>query len=283
MNYRNAPENDETTELSNVEDTKLRELLGSLPRVDAPRNFEFAVKSEIARRQTEMPKTPSFLPILRFVLPLCLIILFGGFVAFNLLFSANIKDVPEVAEKIAPPPEIRITPEITSNPAPVSNNPSNADLKKQETAAISSQNKKTASGTRTNFPKNSVHSQTIDEEENKFAGTIESASKEGRNVLPKGINPNQKITPPANLAGQNSFTAAEILREIGIETDANLQVKTVKHNSPAERAGVKNGDVVEAIDDRKITPETTFTESSGGKTLHLLRGSQKIAAELGKP
>ncbi len=74
-----------------------------------------------------------------------------------------------------------------------------------------------------------------------------------------------------------------MLSEIGIEIvleDGKHEVKSVTKNSLAERSGVKVGDVVEAIDGKKISDEPFSGRTIKVKTLTVLRGAKKIEIAL---
>ena len=84
--FKNKAEEIETL---NADDEKLRQMLGGLKKVGAPKNFDFHLKARIANAKPEDFRKPLLLPWLRYVLPLCVIVLLAGFAIFNLSFSAG--------------------------------------------------------------------------------------------------------------------------------------------------------------------------------------------------
>ncbi len=63
------------------EQTLVWQMIEDLPRVDAPKNFDFRVKARIADAKPTNFQ-PRFFPVLRYVLPLSLAVLILGFFGF---------------------------------------------------------------------------------------------------------------------------------------------------------------------------------------------------------
>ncbi len=262
---------------------KIRQLLGELKRFDAPPNFDFGLRRKIAAHQPETVKKSRLLPVLRLALPLSLLILFAAFVGFDLFLSPQIGDVPAVAENILPPPPKN---SVVAENAPVNTaSPNVLQIPNfRETAAqITVPNPKAAKPISPATGKSEKPSLAKDSEED-FSGTRDSALTSSRTILPKGLNQNQKPAAAENVLNNKPITVRQILSQLGIEADFaedNWKVRSVKEHSLAERSGVKNGDLLEAIDDRELDSETVFTQSYSGKTIHLTRDGKKIALNLG--
>ncbi len=277
-NTQNELANDEVL---SGDEGKLRQMLGGLKRIDAPQNFDFALRRKIAEHQPETAGKINFLPFLRFALPFCLLVLFAGFVGFDLFLSPHIADVPAVAENIPPRP---ISPTIAENSpiSPISPSVSQVQTVKEISAApVAPKIPKTINKVLPTTRKDENQNLTKDED---FVGTRDSAITSSRPILPKGLNQNQKPLTTENVLNNNPIPAQQILSQIGIEADyaeTNWRVKTVKEKSLAERSGVKNGDLIEAIDDRKLDFDTVFTQTYSGKTIHIIRDGKKITLDLG--
>src|SRR5258706_9316882 len=80
------------------EDEPLSKLLGALKHVEAPNDFDFRVKARIADGKP-VERSASWLPAsIRYAVPLVLLLLVGGYFAFNAFYSAKKIDAPAVAE-----------------------------------------------------------------------------------------------------------------------------------------------------------------------------------------
>ena len=99
---------------------------------------------------------------------------------------------------------------------------------------------------------------------------------------PKQPNFNVNIMPPKTLNdGQNSVIAVEKILSInGINADfenGKWKVKSVAPNSLGESSGIKQNDVIEAVDDLLLSGKTIKGDSFKGKELTITRdGERKI-------
>ena len=113
-------------------------------------------------------------------------------------------------------------------------------------------------------------------------GSRDIAVKKPSIRLPAGI-PNQSIETSPNVNNVKNLTDERVLSEIGVEIvlqNGNRTVKSVKQNSLAKRSGVKVGDVIEAIDGKKLSVEPTRSKTVAVKNLTVLRGADKIEISL---
>lgn len=272
--------------------TKLWLLMEEMPRVEAPNNFDFRVKARIAQGKP-VESRASFFPALRYVLPVAFVVLLIGFIAFNANYftGANPIQTAAIVPQTAP-----VTNQIPANSFAESN-----PIATPETApriagtiaqSIENPNLKPTSPRReTQFvvdrqvrrlPKVVVRENPRDEE---GGGSRDNAfTPPPPPILPEGFNtkPPTQNQPNANIGNQqNQLKDAQILEFIGIETVADRggrKVKSVKSDSLADRSGVKVGDVVEAIDGKKVSEEPRT--SNEGKTLTVKRGAERIEIKL---
>ncbi len=99
MNYRNLTENKiKDSEILSAEDEKIRSLLGNLKRVGAPKDFDFRLKARFANAKSKKDYRTQFLPALRYVLPLSLVLLICAAVVFNSVYFADTQNVSPIAE-----------------------------------------------------------------------------------------------------------------------------------------------------------------------------------------
>jgi len=78
------------------DEEQVRRLLGELNRVEAPNDFYFGVKARIAKGKPA-EKVATWLPVtVRYAVPLVLLVLVGGYFAFNAFYSLNVTSIPVV-------------------------------------------------------------------------------------------------------------------------------------------------------------------------------------------
>ncbi|MGI8787414.1 MAG: hypothetical protein ACR2HG_06615 [Pyrinomonadaceae bacterium] len=266
------------------EQTLVWQMIDDLPQVDAPKNFDFLVKARIADSKPANYSPPLF-PVLRYVLPLGLAILILGFFVFKTANFSSDNAAPQMAQVVSPTPiEKTISTNDSSSeqisvattaknekPAPDFSNANIESSKPKNTALFVAEKSKPRIGN----DKKDV--------ENNFNGSRMSASKPPLVFTPKGFDLNSNVRVSPNSVGANSITDEQILAQLGIEIvseNGNRIIKSVKQNSLAGRSGVKVGDVVEAIDGRKISDEPIRGNTIEGKTLTVRRGAEKVEITL---
>jgi len=268
------------------EQTRVWQMIDVLPRVDAPVNFDFRVKARIANsKSTDFQSR--FFPVLRYVMPLGIIVLLLGLIAFNTNYFSG-DNATQVAVTVPPRSIEKET--TASNPSftnqnilPTNRNEnlvasrSNAnpvfvkDTQETQIATVNSKKRQ-----RTETPKKKT-------EENDGMMSRDSTLSKAKVTLPPGLDPNRRIEIAPNPGNTKSFAAEEILPFLGIEIvlqNENRTVKSIKQNSLAERSGVKVGDAIEAIDGKKISGEPLSGRTIEVKTLTVLRGAKKIEIAL---
>ncbi len=288
MNY--LPNKD--GEILSLEDEKLRQMIGDLQRIDAPKDFDFRLKARMAKAKSSDFK-PRFLPALRYVLPLSAILVIFAFVILNGLYFPDSQAVSQV-EEITPKPNIEKGSSPIIQTANVFNAAKDAESVvevlpiKQEQAKVEKNVKPSAKELQfvsvkspTVIPKKNL---VVKEElKDDGGGSRVSAASVSPVITPNGINLNSPPQTPSNSENLPSLNAQEILSQLGIEasfTDASWKVKSVKKYSLAENSGVQIGDVVEAIDGEKLSDKPLHSKSIAGKTLTILRGAEKIEISL---
>ena len=266
--------------------TRVWQMIDGLKRVDAPNDFDFRVKAKIAGANPANLQT-RFFPVLRYAIPLAVIVLLFGLIAFNTSYFSG-GNASQVAVTV---PSTAIEKEITANNPSVNNqnistvvvsessaaNQPNAntvfvkDTQKKQIAVVNTRKKP-----QTETPKKNV-------EEIDGISSRDSAVSEPPVTLPLGINPNQPVKTLPNVNDSNSVGDEEVLRILGIEAvreSENLKVKTVRKDSSAERSDVKVGDVIEAIDGIKLSAEPLRGKRIEVKNLTVVRGTAKIEITL---
>ncbi|MGI8639804.1 MAG: PDZ domain-containing protein [Pyrinomonadaceae bacterium] len=277
-------------EILSVEDGKLRQMIKSLRRVNAPKDFDFRLKARIANTQPNEFQ-PRFLPVLRYVLPLSVVVLVFTFVIINGVYFADNKQIAETVpqtpienkitptndSQIAPPDLIKVPVQSAPNSDFADLNQPKIQLKSKETIPVREPKfvvVKFPKKPQTELPKKKI----ID-----GGGSRDSAVSPPIIITPNGIPSNDTVGISPNTENANSKTAEQILLPLGIETvseNGKLRIKTVKRKSIAERSGVQVGDLIEAIDGEKLSDGTIRTKTIEGKQITVVRGTEKIKISL---
>lgn len=293
MNYQNLPNND--GEILSLEDEQVRQMIGDLKRIDAPKDFDFRLKGRIAKTKSSDFK-PRFLPMLRYVLPLVAILVISGFVVLNGLYFPDSQAVSQVAEDI---PQMNIEQKVApvapfeevanvSNPAKdeklfAADSPTKPEPAKTAKEVKSSANETQFVAVR---PRSTVPKKNLivkEKKDDNGGGSRDSASSVSPIITPKGINLNTTPENSSNPENKQPLNAQEVLSQLGIEanfTNPGWMVKSVKQHSLAESSGVKVGDVVEAIDGEKLSDKLLNVKTIQVKKIMVLRGAEKIEISL---
>ncbi len=244
------------------EDEKIRQMLGGLKKVEAPKDFDFRLKARIAAANPKDFQPRSF-PALRIAAPLGLgLVVFAFFVVAG-LFSVNDESVPQVALDPTPNAE-----RITDQP---SENSLAAVIVNSDRASAENFGRESKPNAlpKTNAPISDASRDSAVTAPNKFN--------------PPGLDPNKSIEKPNDFMNLQPLAVKEMLSFLGIEANLSRggwRVQSVTQNSVAERADVKPNDVIKAIDDTKIASETVQKSSFEGKKLTVLRDGKTIEIAL---
>lgn len=244
-------------------------LLQSLRRVEAPGDFEFRVKARVANADASDYRPKAFLPFLRYAMPLGLVLFVGALYALSGLYNPDRQDVPVVAESAVSPS----LPAAEAEPAPavVAKTEIADELPGSPEPVNQSAPEKIAVRRVKNGQANPVKRRET--QPVPVGGSVDMAVKGvPKTILPRGLDPDEL-----------EVSASGFLTAIGIDAEfgqGGWKVKNVKADSPAERAGIKTGDVVEAIDDRRIDDKTVFKGNFGAKSLKVLRENKQVTLNL---
>ena len=273
-------ENEEFTSLRsdnfNPDEANISRILGSLKRVEAPADFDFRVRSSIAvRRETEVRRF-RFPAAVKFALPLALILLVGGYVVSTMYYrNSPVEPVPVTASApvtTLPQPPSATNGEIPSPSANISGDRAEIYVPK----GIESHKGPTKISDDSVKPKRAVRSST--------GGSIDSASQEGRRIFPEGLDPQaRQPARPKDFENGGQITAKDVLAQMGADiniSNGELIIGSVKVHSPAEKAGLKSGDIIESINDRPVNEKTSFGGQFSGKNLRVKRGENRLRIDL---
>ena len=268
MGYEDIQKNIETEEGLSAGEAKVRQMLGELKRVEAPKNFGFAVQARIANARPEDFRTGgSGLAFLRYAIPLALVLMVVSGFVLNGIYNVGDNSVPAVAE--SRPPQAPAPPAPVVSPAnEVASTGNDFQTNSRDETRVVTGSEIAAESVRGPRFKNAVVSSR-----NTNGGSIDS-TQEGRTPIinlnpPAGV---PAITPqPGTMGPAGQIPVQAILKIVGIKADSSNEgwkVTAVEANSLSEHSGVKAGDYVEAINDQPVTEGTRF---SGGLVVKNLR------------
>lgn len=256
------------------DDEPVSGLLSGLKRVEAPNDFDFRVKARIAD-SNPTKKAASWLPAsVRYAVPLGLLLMVGGYFAFNTIYPPNNIDVPVVAE-VQP-----------ANIAPINDTPSNDVVLPSNLLASENPVVKPPELENSVIPKDAEKRLPSSDPKTTSpgGGSFDEAIRKSRQILPRGFDPNPKTPVNAKDFDRNfQIPAKDVLAFIGIQaafTGAGWKAGSVAPGSIAERSGVKAGDLIEAVNDQALAEKTSFGNKFTGKSLRVRRDGQSIKIEL---
>ena len=262
-------------EVIDADSQRVAAMLGALPRVEAPANFEFRVKAGIANGA---PSRFGFTPFLKTAAPVALM---AFVVSVGVLYyersseTAPVNDM-SMSGPAAPQSQSQSEPALATG-APESSTVANPI---QETASTQRE-QATPTAKKVPRPQRNVGSSVDSDGGNSKVEILHPA----RVFMPKGTeaaNP-QKLNanPTANSVADTPVR--EVLGIFGIEgdfADGGWKVRSVKENSLGSKAKIGAGDVIESIDGQPVKNETklkggakAFTVRRGGKLITLLSGN----------
>ncbi|MCC6826075.1 MAG: hypothetical protein IT172_10065 [Acidobacteria bacterium] len=249
--------------------------LASLPRADAPPDFEMRVRAGIARGMPARKGGVLWKPVLAALLPLAVVgIAIGLFVFKQDQTAVAVRPVDTVVE----------IPATNS----VADEPQSIDAPSAETAEA---RETPISEPLTQFtvPVRRRSSTPIRHTERTPASneTIDSSLKPGVQLFPKGLDPNAAPPPqPSDLGKAQAISMKEVIEQFGIEGGfghGGWHITGVKPASAAERLGIKAGDVIEMIDQKPVEEKATFDGTFNGGSMQIRRDGAKVVVSLDRP
>jgi hypothetical protein len=249
-------------------------LLNELGRVEAPNDFDFRVRARIAEGRSFVRSAPWFPASLRYAVPLVLLLLIGGYVAFDAFYTPSDIGVPPLAEVR---PSI-IAPIIETSPNEIGQPSNQLVAEKPDVKPPESENNVIPRESEKKIPF------SYPKRNRPGGGSIDQAIREGRNFYPHGLKPSNKVlVKPRDFERDTQVSAKVVLSLIGIEADfsgSSWIIRIVKPDSMAERSGVKVGDMIEAINNQALTETTVFGNKFDGKSMRVRRDGQAVQIDL---
>ena len=276
MDRRELENEINTHEALDAESVRIAALLNELPRVEAPGNFEFGVKARIAAGE---PSRVSLIPFLKVAAPLVLLLAVGAFAFFSWYPATN----QTVADNPAP---IR-TEQTVQAPVVAQAGPDVRPGGPRVDEPLATGQQGFVTGEREEIV---VRTPGVRRQRN--VGSPNTAPAGG--FRDTGLASANTINPPEFSRQSNSnripdfrtnseISVTEVLSQIGINaafSDGGWKVKSTVDGSAAARSGVRSGDIVDAIDNRSLTENTSFSGNVAGKTLRVRRDGKQLTVNI---
>jgi len=261
------------TEILNADEQKIREMCCSLKKVDAPKDFDFKLKARIANTKTS-DFQPRFGFAFRYAMPVLALIFVVGLLAYNGGFwsSTDNKIIAESSISLTNPALPQNT--LVSNFSP-------PEQKTNENSAVLPANYASPK-----LPEKTQVAENIPPTPKKDLRENKQDSKGGStdfmltpyNPKQPNFNSNSVLPNPQNNEKSAPMPVKDVLSTNGINAtleNGKWTVKSVTANSLGESSGVKENDIIEAIDNQPLSAETVFNKTVNGKILTITRNGLK--------
>ena len=282
MNYQPTKRDDSDAEILTAEEQKLSALLGGLKRVEAPKDFDFKLKAKIAAVTPVDEQRTSLFPALRYVFPLFLVVLLSGFAALRIFAPNDATEPPTIAEGSQPSNTVEIAVPDVPEKTVSFNNPTATDFNANKTALTTVDSPKAANNEKPMLaivkPLEKRGGKQTVEPRNSSKGSYDISGGSPSNSINVGPN-----NPNTEQSGK--IDVRQMLNMMGIEVEfvgTNCKVKSVREGTAARIANFQPGDLIEAIDDKKLSSETVVTDSFKGKVFRVVRAGKQIVIDLTK-
>lgn len=246
------------------DEQKISEMLGTLNRVEAPKDFDLHLKARIARARPVDHRWADLFPILKYAMPLGLFLAVGVGVflasSYNSELDTDLVSQPASPVVEAPAPAPSVLPVVQPPTNSVSEPPRFIASESPSAGRRSPAPETPRSSSNRNVPVGGSRDFTPTDKALKVAPTPRT---------PTGMSLN-----PQRLDEAFRLIEAEAEFESG-----SWVVKGVKSNGIADQMGLKMGDKVRAIDGKPVGERTEFPGSFRVRTIQVQRDGTTV--ELG--
>jgi len=227
-------------------DESITNLLGGLRRVEAPENFEFGVKARIANGEPKEAVSP--FGFLKIAVPMAAL---AGLAAFLYMSGFMFGGIPsvQVAEQPTKPAVIAAQDTLRAETGPE---------EPKEPGAVSNERNTQIASARTGASNNKSRSAVDSVKQPNGGGSIDQTLNP--------LRPIRRVVP-----------VQRVLESAGIS--AEFQGERCVANSvsgPAERLGVKGGDIILTVNDVPIKSSTTFEDGVELKSVRVNRAGRNL-------
>lgn len=252
------------------EDQTLGKLLRDLERVDAPNDFDFRVKARIADADRRQINGRTGWPLPVYVVSLAVLAIVGSVFVIREFYPGAVSPVPQVAEKA---PSINLSP-AQPNSSVVQPPANGKDL------AAGNPGSNTAMTPPANVDKTRSNVDKLPP-----GGSRDSSLGNTQPILPRGfdLNANRRVSP-GGMNPSPPITIKDLTGYLGMDVQfegQSLKVTSVTKGGVAQKSGVKEGDILKAVDNTQVGPATTFGNRLDAKSLTVIRDGQQIELKIG--
>ena len=238
-------------------------LVAGLPRVEAPSDFEMRVRARIASGRTA--GTSWRTPLSRVAVPAALLLAIGGYFGYFAFYQ----NAPYATPEIVTSPESRPLPS-EPEPGPGDHVAAAPDTVPEPRAA----ERTNGSDRQPSAPRRSGTDDGID--------TAESAVRQPQTFSQPG-RANQAVQNLNPAEGGPGISPKDVFDTLGLRatfSSSAWKVGSVTPKSLADKAGVKAGDIIEALNDQPLTEKTVLGRTFTGTSMRVRRGGQIIEIDL---
>ena len=250
---------------------RLSSFLDGLPEVEVPGDFNQTVRSKIAAGR----ESADWGPWLGIAVPAAAVCLIAAFVLFNPgLYSSsapdlasgkdNTESLPGSVEKVVANAEKK---EVSESP--VKREAEDNPVETEKTDEVEKPVVEEAS------QDNDGKTVAVTEKDGEKIFSRDFTAQEPEVVLPPGLEGNQVPGKPRE---SRTFSVVEVLQPLGIQSAParnGMRVVSVSKNSLAEKAGIRAGDIVVALDGKPIRSAVT-KGAVRGRSVTVLRDGKRI-------
>lgn len=259
---------------------KIADLISSLRRVDAPGDFDTHVRARIASgRVSDLARAwPTNLIRIAAPLAAAIVVALGGYFVFTSI-NTDQNEVPPVAQTRSERQDSIV--EQPSTNVEIDQPESRTTAKPSEDLVAENKDPDPENGKVKTSGPNSANAET--RKDGSTVGSTDIAVRGSNSIFPRGLNPNAK--PQANAKGVDPnarIPVVSILEFIGVKATwagDGWRVDNVETNNIASRSGIRNGDVVEAINGRPVDDKTTFPARFEGKSVRVRRDGASLSID----
>ena len=265
-------------ELDNKEEYgEVAQLLGRMKRVEAPADFDFRVKARIAGGRPAAGGLFAFPAAVRYAALLAVLLVVGGTAGYYVL---DIGKGDIAVKPVSVPPE----PNIATNSEPANAEALLADSEPPccppDSNGVISPKAEPEAGAIVVKP--SANSQDPGGGSGDFG-----LGPPKQPIYPPGINPGGiRPVKPEGFANSPKIPAMDVLQTLGVNAQIegnSWKIGSLNPNSTAARVGLQAGDIVDSINDQKITISSSIKNPFTAKTMRIIRDGKTVLIDLAKP
>ena len=251
-------------------DAELVRLLGAMPKVSAPNDFEFRVSARVASARGAV-KPRGLFGALRIAVPAAALLAVTGTV---LILNPYWTETAPVST----PVEVAVVEKPVENPASVPRQPLEIP-----STTFASNGPSIETSKRMPLDEQLASSRPSGPSNEEPGGTsfVESGTQ-GVKVYPRGINPSVDSAPVSPNAPRTGISIRDVLSQLGISAGNGLRVESVTPNSIAARSGIKAGDVIESLNGERISADTMLYGTVNARSVVVRSDGKALSLPLGR-